>query len=318
VSVTKTSESSAAWYRHVRHWIARKATKDLRFVTQAIADTFRTPANVPDVTATIQECDPSALTVNWFGHSTALIDFFGFRVLTDPVLGNRVGASIGPFVFGPKRYVKAPVAVKGLPALDLVLVSHAHMDHLDLGTLTRLERIRNVVSARRTTDLYPAHLIPRVSETEWWQEYAYASECGPIELIPFPVKHPGGRWRYDTDRKCNAYLLRRKGLTVAFLGDTAFDYAFAEVRRRLGAVDVAIVPISAYDPYRWNHTTPEEAVEIAELLGAKVVVPIHHETFKLGNEPLDEPRWRFLKAATARGLAAVDVPVGRPYVLSRL
>lgn len=298
-------------------WLKNKARKDLRFLKQAVVDTFRRPAPPPEESTIPAVADPDTFSITWLGHATVLIDFYGIRLLTDPVLYDRVGPSLGPITLGPKRYVRAPVTPLELGSVDLVLITHAHLDHLDRHTLKALPPPRHAVTAINTSDLLPGNLAGRSAESAWWTTRTF--ECGErsIALTAFPVRHPGARWRRDTHRTCNAYMLERAGWRVAFVGDSAFDPRFITVRERLGAVDLAIIPIGAYDPFVWNHATPEQAVNMAQLLGASRIMPIHHGTFKLSQEPLDEPLTRFRAEMERRRLQALSPPVGRSQLFVR-
>ncbi len=258
------------------------------------------------------------LTAAWLGHSTVLLNVGGLRVLTDPVLGPRVGIQIGPTVVGMKRLVAPALGVGEVPALDLVLLSHAHMDHWDTLTLGRLARRRvqrrsraggppQVVCPRATRDLLPGVRWRRAAvELAWGEGRTFAFPTGPAEVRAFAVRHWGARLRTDDHRGYNGYLLRHAGFRVLFAGDTAYaPQEFAALRAE-GPFDLALMPIGAYDPWIGNHCTPEQAVAMADAAGARVILPIHHQTFKLSREPLDDPIRRFT-AALAGDPARVGV-----------
>ena len=111
-------------------------------------------------------------------------------------------------------------------------------------------------------------------------------------VAAFPVKHWGARTQHDTHRGYNGYLIERKGRRIIFAGDTAMTDSFATLRRH-DPIDVAIMPISAYNPWIQAHSTPEQAVQMANDAGARFVVPVHHQTFRLSFEPFREPIERF-------------------------
>ncbi len=251
------------------------------------------------------------LTVAWIGHSTVLMNFYGVNILTDPAFGTRVGIRIGPLVLGPKRYIAPALTFRDLPRIDLILLTHAHMDHFDLSTLARFKPGPKVVTASRTADLLRGtRLRKAVTELGWGQkvrlEFARTggATAAEIELEAVEVRHWGARVRTDDFRGYNGYILRRRGRAVLLAGDTAYTPLFKQLHGRGGtgqggAFDLAILPIGAYDPWIGSHCTPEQAVEMAGMAGARYVMPVHHQTFKLSMEPMDEPIRRFEQALAA-------------------
>ncbi len=251
----------------------------------------------------------NGITAAWLGHSTVLINFFGVNILTDPLLGARAGLGFGPLVLGPKRYVRAALKFCELPPVDLILLTHAHMDHFDLATLRRFDRRSLVVTARHTSDLLRrTRLGGHINELSWDQttrlefsrsDAALSVDDGEMEIEAFEVRHWGARMRHDDHRGYNGYILRRGGRAILCAGDTAFTPKFRRLRGRGGrdgAFDLAVMPIGAYDPWVNSHCNPEEAVEMANLAGARYVLPVHHQTFKLSQEPMGDPIRRFERA----------------------
>jgi L-ascorbate metabolism protein UlaG (beta-lactamase superfamily) len=230
------------------------------------------------------------LTLSWLGHATVLLNFFGRRIVTDPVLENRIGIGRGLLKLGPRRLAPPALRARELPPLDLVLLSHAHMDHTDLGTLGALPRRTPVVVQPGNRDL--VRRFRQVEELPWGQTV----EMAGVEITSVEVRHWGARMIHDQQRGYGGYLLRRSGVTVLFAGDTAYTEAFARLGRS-ARVDLAILPIGAYDPWIANHASPEEAWRMFRALGATWVLPVHHSTFRLSREPLDEPVHRLLAAA---------------------
>ncbi len=246
------------------------------------------------------------MTCAWLGHSTVLIGFFGVNILTDPVLVSRAGIRIGPITVGPKRYIAPSLSFRDLPRIDLILLSHAHMDHFDLATLVRFHAGPKVVTASRTADILSGTQLKRdVTELGWGERTRLAfGNAGELEIEAFKVRHWGARLRTDDYRGYNGYILRRRGRAILYSGDTAFTTLFRKLRGHGGAAsggafDLAIFPIGAYDPWIRSHCTPEQAVEMAEMAGARFIMPVHHQTFKLSREPMDEPIRRFERALAA-------------------
>ena len=248
------------------------------------------------------------ITAAWLGHATVLINFFGAMILTDPVLFTRCGLGIYPFIIGPKRYVAPALTLAELPPLDLVLLSHAHMDHFDRITLRRFRQSPAVVTARATADLLRGtRLQRRVTELAWGDKTRLtfdrldSTDDDAIEVEAFEVNHYGARLRTDNYRGYNGYLVRRGGAAILFAGDTAVTPLFKRVRghgapERGGTYDLALMPIGAYNPWIKAHCNPEQAAEMADEAGARFILPTHHRTFRLSEEPLDEPIQRLEKA----------------------
>lgn len=238
------------------------------------------------------------ITLCWLGHATVLIDFYGIRILTDPALGNRVGISLGLGTAGPKRYVAPALRFKELPPIDVVLLSHAHMDHLDLPTLKRFAPATFTVTAKVTSDLLAGAGLRQVTELPWSGRTTFRNAKGELQIQAIEVKHWGQRWPSELARGYNGYVLRREGKALLFGGDTAQTPLFSG-HRALGPFEAAIMPIGAYRPWIWNHCAPEQALEMANAARARYVVPMHHQTFRLSDEPMNEPITR-LEAALER------------------
>lgn len=239
--------------------------------------------------------DPAAwpddrLTVSWLGHATVLLNLLGSRILTDPALERRIGIGRGRAKLGPSRLVAPALAPRDLPPLDLLLLSHAHMDHTDLGTLRALPRELPVLVQPGNRDL--VRRFRQVTELGWGESI----EIGDLRVESVEVRHWGARMVTDNHRGYGGFLVRKADRTVLFAGDTAYTDAFERLRDR-GPVDLAILPIGAYDPWIYNHASPEQAWRMFRALGAEYLLPIHHSTFRLSREPLDEPVRRLLAAA---------------------
>ena len=230
------------------------------------------------------------LTAAWLGHATVLLNFHGTWVLTDPALEHRIGIGRGLAKLGPRRLIQPALRPSELPPLDLVLLSHAHMDHTDLGTLRRLAPDIPVVVQTGNGDL--VRRFRRVEELAWGE----STEIGGLRIEATQARHWGARMITDRHRGYGGYLLQKAGRTVLFAGDTAYTDALTPLGRR-SRIDLAILPIGAYDPWIANHASPEQAWAMFKALGAEYVLPVHHSTFRLSREPADEPVRRFLQAA---------------------
>lgn len=269
----------------------------------------------PKATPKPLEWNPNGITAAWLGHASVLVNFFGVSILTDPVLLQRIGADVGFGTFGPKRLVAPALTVDQLPKIDLVLLSHAHFDHFDIPTLealtsgTRITRPSNlpkVVTARRTGDLLGKTVLKCPTELGWGDKTTVSTPNGEVEIEAFEVRHWGARWRRDTYRGYNGYVLSRQGKKIIFGGDTAMTESFRGLRSK-GPFELAIMPIGSYQPHVRSHCTPEQSVQMTNDAGAKYLLPIHHKTFTLGREGPLEPMQRLEQALERERIALRDV-----------
>jgi len=145
-----------------------------------------------------------------------------------------------------------------------------------------------VITAKLTSDLMARAGREHVKELGWNESARASSDKGTLEVRAFEVKHWGQRWPHELERGYNGYVLRREGKALLFGGDTALTDSFSNLRSQ-GPFEAAIMPIGAYRPWIRNHCTPEQAVEMSDSAGAKYVVPVHHQTFRLSDEPMMEP-----------------------------
>lgn len=238
----------------------------------------------------------------WLGHSTVLLKIDGITVLTDPVLSARVGIGLGPVTLGLKRLVEPALAVSELPHIDVILLSHAHMDHFDRPTLRLLEnRGTTVITASKTSDLLRARRYRRVEELAWGER----ATAGPLEIRAFQVNHWGARLRTDTYRGYNGYTIEAGRYRLLFGGDTAATTSFRALKKSR-PFDLAIMPVGAYDPWIHAHCTPEQAWQMAHDASSEFFLPVHHQTFTLSREPYFQPIER-VRAVAGRNPERVAV-----------
>jgi len=261
------------------------------------------------------EWSDSNLTAAWLGHSTVLIDFFGTTILTDPVLFRRIGVRI-PFLFtiGPKRLTAPALSIDQLPKIDLILLSHAHFDHIDWRTLAHFNSSVKVITASRTRDLLRWTELRDITELRWGDRNSIETAAGKIDIAAIPVKHWGARLQRDDYRGYNGYLIERNGHRIFFAGDTAMTDDFQQLRCH-GSVDLIILPIGCYDPWIRSHSSPEQAVQMANDAGARFIMPIHHQTFRLSFEPFREPIERFEAALRNQPERIALREIGETFVL---
>lgn len=275
-------------------WGARKDFKQAKPVRFAKAE------NDPAFLKTNQ----SQATLTWVGHATFLLQVAGLNVLTDPVFSRRVS----PFSFaGPERLAPLGLTLEELPRVDLVLISHNHYDHLDEAAVKALARVNPAITFVVPMGLkswFAARGITRVMELDWWQ----ADHVGTAKVTALPAQHFSGRGPHDRNATlwCSL-LLEVAGQRIYFAGDTGYSKDFADIGAAYPGIDLALLPIGAYEPnwfMRSVHVNPEEAVQIFKDLGARHAAAMHWGTFRLTLEPLDEPPQRLSRALAEAGIAS--------------
>jgi L-ascorbate metabolism protein UlaG (beta-lactamase superfamily) len=250
-------------------------------------------------------CDtrPKPLEVCWFGHSTVLIEVDGYRVLTDPVWGERCSPSD---VIGPQRMHPPPGLLEALPAVDAIVISHDHYDHLDIDTVLALAH------SQWAPFVVPlgvgAHLrawgIPeqRIVELDW-NEQARVDE---LTLVCTPARHFSGRFVSRNTTLWASWAILGPAHRAYFAGDTGYTRSFADVGAEHGPFDVTLMPVGAYNK-AWPdiHMNPEQAVQAHRDVNGRLLVPIHWCTFRLAPHPWAEPIERVLAAAETSDVKVV-------------
>lgn len=283
-----TSLGGAGW------WVASSRRRAARWTRRLASETWRKIEPAPFRPEPGKWSDQK-ITLAWLGHSTVLLNFYGMTILTDPALGSHIGVSLGLGTIGPKRFVAPALTARELPPIDVLLLSHAHMDHMDLPTLRHFAGSTFSFSAKETTDLLAAAGLKQVTELAWNEGGVFRNQKGELRVEAVEVKHWGQRWPSERARGYNGYILRREGAAILFGGDTALTPAIGALKPR-GPFAAALMPIGAYRPWIWNHSNPEQALEMADAAGARFLVPIHHQTFRLSEEPMSEPIERLQNA----------------------
>jgi L-ascorbate metabolism protein UlaG (beta-lactamase superfamily) len=267
------------------------------------------PAEIPVVTPPTSAI-AAALAVTWYGHSSAVIEVDGYRVLADPVWSERCSPSR---VVGPRRLHPVPAPLEALPALDAVIISHDHYDHLDIDT------IKVLAGSQLCQFFVPlgigAHLrnwgIPdsRIVELDWGE----SGHVGELTLVCTPARHFSGRFLTRNTTLWSSWAVVGPVHRAFFGGDTGYTTSFAGIGAEHGPFDLTLMPVGAYHP-GWPdiHMNPEDAVRAHQDVtdpGKGLLVPIHWATFRLAPHPWSEPVQRLLAAA---GPAGVGVAVPKP------
>ncbi len=275
------------------------------------------PANeTVSLTPNIHNASSADVWACWIGHSTVLLRICGSWVLTDPVLFGSYGAQFLGITLGPRRYIKPALSIKEIPKPDVIILSHAHMDHMDRKTLVHLSELYpkqiDVYTASYTSDVISDLDWKSLNEMDWGDRI----DLGSFELTALRVRHNGWRWPgeacraegYMRGRSYNGYYLRCNNVGVVFGGDTAYTTHFKNVP---GPVHLAIMPIGAYRGYRDHHCTPEESLGMVQMMKAERMMPIHYNTFCQSEEPRHEPLSRLRKAvAKQQGVQLTCLDIG--------
>ncbi|MBV8036603.1 MAG: MBL fold metallo-hydrolase [Pelomonas sp.] len=244
----------------------------------------------------------TGLRATWLGHSTVLIEIDGLRVLTDPVWGKRASPSQ---LAGPKRFQPVPLALKALPRLDAVAISHDHYDHLDLPTIRELIKLQDVPFI--TSLGVGAHLeawgVPaaRIVELDWWEHWQ--APGAELRISAAPSQHFSGRSLSDRNATLwSSLVIETPRHRVFFSGDTGLTSEYAAIRERFGPFDLVMLEVGAFHP-AWGdiHLGPENALKALQLLGGGAFLPVHWGTFSLALHDWDQPAETLLELGPRQG-----------------
>jgi L-ascorbate metabolism protein UlaG (beta-lactamase superfamily) len=286
----------------------RRADRSVGEVIQWMRTRRRTPwpAVVPLIAydPPLQRVEPGRVAITFIGHSTFLIRTASTVIITDPVFTSRGG----PFgAIGPRRVRPPALAASALPPVDIVLLSHNHYDHLQPSSLRLFRDTATYVVPmglapmlpRRRHRMIPAPVAylfvpnrlgePKQIELDWWQR----ATAGAADITCVPAQHFSARtpWNRNKTLWCG-FVVRVDGVTIYFAGDSGYSPQFREIGARFGSVDVALLPIGAYEP-RWFmapvHMNPDEAVRAHLDVRPRLSIGMHFGTFQLTDEAIDEP-----------------------------
>ena len=252
----------------------------------------------------------SGLRTTWLGHSSVLIEIDGHRVLTDPVWGPRAS----PFaVVGPKRFQPPVVALRDVPEVDVVVISHDHYDHLDYPTIKALakSRVPFVTTLGVGAHLQAWGIAPeRITELDWWETHRVPGTG--LEITAAPSQHfSGRRLGQRNDTLWASMVVRGPRHAVFFSGDTGLTPEYADIAARLGPFDLVILEVGAFHP-AWGdiHLGPDHALQALRLLGNPPLLPVHWGTFALAMHDWDQPAERLLELAPQTGAQLIMPRLG--------
>lgn len=239
--------------------------------------------------------DQKELRVWMIGHATVLINFYGTVILTDPAF-----TSFLP----PKRLVKAGYTIEELPDIDILLITHAHLDHWQPRDVEKLKhKVKNIIFPSNCSDRLPKRHSMRTHELGWETQL----RIGSVHMQTFKPKHWGELTPWsDKDRGYNSYLLEKGGVKVFVCGDSAWCDMFSKIGALHDDIEIAFLPIGAYAPreqLNGVHMSPEQAIDAFLALGAKKLIPYHYDTFMLAWEPVGEAPEILRSVAAEKGVS---------------
>ena len=251
------------------------------------------------------------LTVANLGHATLAMNYFGVRVISDPSLFDRVGLALDSILtIGPRRHIAPPLTATEIGPVDVILITHAHMDHLDSPSLEALPKTATVIACAKCAVLIRQLGFNDVRELKWGESTVVKG----LTVTAMAARHWGQRWPpFGTDYGFNSYVLDRDGHRMLLACDSAETDVFAALANH--PPEVAAFSIGAYDPWIHNHANPEQVWTMYRQTGARYLVPIHWGTFRLSKEPMDEPMRRLVAAAGELSNEIVLRQIGASWIM---
>ena len=243
--------------------------------------------------------------IAWIGHATFLIKLGDNVIITDPVFSNNAG----PLFFGPKRYTKPALKLSEIPKTDLFLLTHNHYDHQDMDTIRKYPyKYSKVLTPLKLGKYFTGNRFKDVVEMDWYDEINF----NDLKITLLPAVHWSKRTFWDTNKTLwGNFLIEHNGRKIFFACDTGYGDIYKDLGKKYGPIDLTMINIGAYD-FRpmFNksiyHTTPEEALNIAQDLKSKKVLGMHWGTFVLSLEPIMDPPKRFKDNAINYGFDKED------------
>lgn len=265
--------------------------RNFDFLNEVLIPTLLSPRRPGQDFGRLPVATSDEIAVTWLGHAGFFAQVGGVNIAIDPNWA---------LWHGPVKRVRNPsVWAKDLPHIDLVLVTHAHYDHLHLPSLRKLAAAQPIIVPEGVGKVVKNCGFGHIVELKTWQSATFKD----LRITLTPARHWGARMIHDTHRQFGGYLIKSPQRCLFHCGDSAMFDGFQEIGKR-ASIDLALMPIGAYDAPsgRQVHMNPEEALDAFQMMGAHSMVPMHHDTFPLGGEPMHEPAERLVKAAFERGL----------------
>ena len=270
---------------------AKKAGRWNEFITEVLIPSFFVRKSGVEHRPVFPSLAPGQIGITWIGHASFLIQTPRHNILVDPNWAN--------WLIVIKRLKRAGLSIDDLPNIDLVLITHAHFDHLNRRTLRAVASRQPIVVPSGVTSLVHDLGFEKVREMNWWDEWSYRD----LKITFTPAKHWGARVLHDQHRGYGGFVIEFEGRQVYHCGDSAYFSGFSEIGRRL-APEIALLPIGAYEPPsgRDVHMGPEQAVQAFHELKSKIFVPMHFGTYRMSYEPMHEPAQRLMVAGNKAGI----------------
>jgi len=247
--------------------------------------------------------------IAWIGHATYLIKLGDTTIITDPVFSKNAG----PLIFGPKRYVEPALKLNEIPKTDLFLLTHNHYDHQDMGTIRRFPfKNSKVLVPLKLGKYFTRYRFKDVNEMDWYDEVKVNND---LKVTLLPAVHWSKRSLTDTNKTLwGNFLIEYKDKKIFFACDTGYGNIYKELGEKYGPIDLTMINIGAYNfkpmfDRSIYHTSPEEALNVAQDLKSKKVLGTHWGTFVLSLEPIMEPPVRFKDNAEKYGFKREDAIV---------
>jgi L-ascorbate metabolism protein UlaG (beta-lactamase superfamily) len=259
------------------------------FLAEVVIPSLFTKRHGEKIKPVFPELREGELCITWIGHASFLIQTPEHSVLIDP--------NWAKWLKVIKRIRQPGLEIHDLPAIDLVLVTHAHFDHLDRKTLRTIASDQAIVVPENVGGLVHGLGFDHVQELRHWQSF----ELGSLKVTLTPARHWGARVLHDSHRGFGGFHIQYGDRTIFHCGDSAWFEGFTEIGERL-PVEIALLPIGAYEAptKRDVHMNPEQAIDAFLQLKARTLVPMHFGTFRLSYEPLHEPPERLIRHGAAR------------------
>ncbi len=263
--------------------------RNMQFLNEVLIPSLLSPRKPGQDFGLLPIATQDEIAVTWLGHAGFFAQVGGINIAIDPNWA---------LWHGPVKRLRHPsVWAHDLPPIDLVLVTHAHYDHLHLPSLRKLAAAQPIIVPVGVGGLVKNCGFGRIVELKTWQSATFRD----LRITLTPARHWGARMIHDTHRQFGGFLIKSSGRCLYHCGDSAMFDGFQEIGKR-ASIDLALMPIGAYDAPsgRPVHMNPEEALDAFEMIGAQAMIPMHHDTFPLGGEPIHEPAERLVKAALER------------------